>query len=179
MNKFYVIVPIVLCALFGAYYYKFIQEEKVKVEIREKAAKAKHDAELAKKKEIEDKARQDADERQKKRLAEEKKKEDDRRAKWEAQSREIADATAKYNAEAARYSKQVTELETQLADLRRKKDTLIREAFDLKKQVELALIDKRNSELEIQRMYRMIADKAAASSLVRPPTIPVVTGKSK
>lgn len=179
MNKFYLIVPLVLCAIFGVYYYKFIQDEKVKVERRETEARIKRETEAAKKKEIEDKARQDADERQKKRLEDEKKKEDDRRAKWEAQSKEIADATARYNAEAAKYSKQVTELEGQLADFRKKKDTLTRESFDLLKQVELALIDKRNAELEIQRMTKMVVDKAAASSLARPPSIPIATGGSK
>ncbi|MBE7537581.1 MAG: hypothetical protein HS122_04135 [Opitutaceae bacterium] len=180
MNKIYLIVPIVLCALFGVYYYKFIQDEAVKTEQREKAAKIAKDEADAKKKEIEDKARKDADDRQQKRLADEKKKDDDRRAKWESQSREIAEATAKYSAEAAKYTKQIADLDAQLKETRLKKDTATRESFDLKKQVELALIAKRNAELEIQRMVSMVANKAAESAMARPPPPPPVEkGKSK
>lgn len=180
MNKFYLIVPLVLCTLFGVYYYKFIQEEGVKTELRAKAAKIAKDEADAKKKEIEDKARKDADDRQQKRLADEKKKEDDRRAKWEAQGKDIADATAKYNAEAAKYTKQIAELEAQLKDMRLKKDNATRESFDLKKRVELALIAKRDAELEIQRMVSMVANKATESAMARPPPPPPVEkAKSK
>lgn len=174
MNKIYIIAPVVLCAIFIGIYVNFAKNQEIKQKaIAEQVAATKR-AEDEKKKEAEAKARADADARAKKRADDEKQKEADRRAKYEAVSKEIADATAKYNADADKYAKQAAELEIQLGELRKKKDTATREEFELRKQVELAQIAKRNAELEIQRMTKMIADKAAASALARPPAPPAV-----
>ncbi|MFO1448112.1 MAG: hypothetical protein U1F61_08150 [Opitutaceae bacterium] len=174
MNKFYVISPLVLCAIFGVFYYTFIQEQDVKIakDKQEKAQKAA--VEKAKKDEAEAKARADADERVKKREEEMAKKDAERRAKWEGQGKEIADSTAKYNSEADRAAKTVAELEIQLADLRKKKEIAGREAFELQKAVELARIAKRNAELEVQRLHAMVAKRASESGAAQLPPPPVV-----
>lgn len=174
MNKFYVISPIILCAIFGFFYYGFTQDQVVKLEIKEKETAAKIAEEKQKKDEAEAKARADADERTRKREEEIAKKEADRRAKWDAQGQDIAESTQKYNSQADASAKQVAELEMQIAELRRKKETAGREAFELQKQVELARIAKRNAELEIQRLHAMVAKRATESSVAQPPPPPVV-----
>jgi len=169
MNKLYIIAPVILFAIFGVIYYNSAQHHKVEIVVKAKQVAAAKLAEDTKKKEAEAKARADADERTAKRVAEEKKKEEEKRAKYEAQSKEIADSTAKYSADANKYSKQGAELEIQLAEMRKKKDASARDAFELTKQVELAKIAKRNAELEIQRMTKMVAEKAGNSSVAKPP----------
>jgi len=123
---------------------------------------------------LEAKARADADERTRKREEETAKKEADRRAKWDAQGQEIADATKKYTAQAEASAKQVADLEAQLVALRKQKETSGRESFELLKKVELARIDKRNAELEIQRIHAMVAKRATESSAAQLPPPPAV-----
>ena len=154
MNKFYVITPLVLCALFGVYYFNFAQEQQIKEAQKKKEVAAKIAEEKRKKDDIEAKARADADERTRKREEETAKKEADRRAKWDAQGQEIADATKKYTAQAEASAKQ--------------------ESFELLKKVELARIDKRNAELEIQRIHAMVAKRATESSAAQLPPPPAV-----
>ena len=120
---------------------------------------------------IEAAARADAEKRTAQRLADEAKKEADRVAKWEAEGQKIQEATDKFNAQADQSAKKAAALELQLTTLRAEKEKLNREAFDLAKQVELGKINRRTAELEIQRITAMIAAKAAASSLARPPAV--------
>jgi hypothetical protein len=174
MNKFYVITPLVLCALFGVYYFNFAQEQQIKEAQKKKEVAAKIAEEKRKKDDIEAKARADADERTRKREEETAKKEADRRAKWDAQGQEIADATKKYTAQAEASAKQVADLEAQLVALRKQKETSGRESFELLKKVELARIDKRNAELEIQRIHAMVAKRATESSAAQLPPRPAV-----
>jgi hypothetical protein len=47
-----------------------------------------------------------------------------------------------------------------------------REVLEMAKRVELTKIDRRNAELEIQRMYDIVAQKVAASSLTQAPPPP-------
>lgn len=174
MNKFYVITPLVLCALFGVYYFQFAQEQQIKEAQKKKEVATKVAEEKRKKDEIEAKARADADERTRKREEEQAKKEADRRAKWEGQGQEIADATKKYTAQAEASAKQAADLEAQLTALRKQKEASGRESFELMKKVELARIDKRNAELEIQRLHAMVAKRATESGAAQLPPPPAV-----
>lgn len=58
--------------------------------------------------------------------------------------------------------------------MRLKKDNATRESFDLKKKVELALIAKRDANLEIHALASMAANKATESAMARPPPPPPV-----
>ena len=100
------------------------------------------------------------------------KKEDERRAKQMAADKEIRDGTNAALAEADKYSKEANALQIELDRLQKEKDRLGREAFDLAKQVEAAKVERRNAELESQRMIEMIARRASDSSLVRMPAPP-------
>ena len=163
MNKLYVIVPVVLTLLFGGVYYQHSQQAAVEAAEQAQAAQKAAEIETAKKAEAERQARADADKRAAERLAEEKRKEEEKAAKWAAASRQIADDTAGYVAQAALHEAEVKALEAKLATLRREKDALGQSAFDFAKEVEAARIQKRNAELEIQRLVEMVARKAGTT----------------
>lgn len=138
----------------------------------EEVAKMKA-ADEAKKKVAEDKAREDSARRSAERAAEDAKREADKAAKWQSEGKKIQDDTDKAQADAERYTKEVAALELILDSLKKSKDKASRESFDLIKQVERAKVERRNAEIEIQRLTEMVSRRAAESSLTRPPAIPI------
>lgn len=177
MKRSYYIVPIILLALFGGLYWQHMgeMEKKIAAQQAEQARiKAEEDA---KKKEAERKAREDADRRIAQREAEERAKEEKRAAQKQADIDKIKAATAKANEQLASFNKQASALEKELAALRAQKEKLGREAFDLSKKVELALIDKRTAEFQVQRMAEMVAKRASDSSMTKLPTPPAPPAK--
>lgn len=159
MNKFYLIIPLVLTVAFSGFYLTH-QKEAAANAAQEQAEAAKvAAAAAAQKAEAEKQAREDADRRTAERVAEEKKKEDEKRAKWDAQSKAIADDTATYVAQTDKYSAEVKALEAKLKSLREQKDQAIQAGLDFDLEVEKARIAKRACELEIQRLVEMIARK--------------------
>jgi chromosome segregation ATPase len=177
MNKFYVIVPLVLCGLFAFVYIDHSKDMDVKkAQIAEAKAKAEAE-EAAKKAEAERKAKEDSDRRTAERLAEEKKKEDEKRAKWAAAGKEIQDDLDGYNAKIAQFTKQIAALETELKNVRADRAQTNKDAFELRRDVELAKVDRRNAELDIQRFTEMIARRANESALAKPPAPPAPAAK--
>jgi hypothetical protein len=63
-------------------------------------------------------------------------------------------------------------LQNEIANLRNQRESLSRETFDSAAKVELAKIDRRNAELEILRMYDMVAQRVSDSSLTKLPPPP-------
>jgi len=177
MNRSYLFAPIILLAVFGFFYWQYMQtaEEHEKQRLA-MVAKEKADAE-AKKHEAEEKARIDSERRTAERDAEEKRKAEDKRKKNEAEIQKIRDEIAKYTTQANDFAKQSAKLEQDLANLRSAKEKANREAFELNKQVERAQIDKRNAEFEIQRLTDMIARKAGDSLIPRTPVVATTTGE--
>ena len=163
MNKLYIIVPVVLCLLFGGVYYKHSVDAAAAAAEAAIVAKKAAEVEAAKKAEAERQAREDADKRAAERIAEEKRKEAEKAAKWAAQSQEIAADTATYLAQAAKNLEEAKTLEAKLTALRAEKDKLSQSAFDYDKEVETARIAKRNAELEIQRLVEMVARKGGTT----------------
>jgi len=165
----YVIFPSVMLGVFLFFYFA----EAKQAEIREKqraAELAKQKAEDAEKKRVaEEKARLDSAKRQAERAAEDAKREADKLAKWQAEGKRIQDDTDKSIADADRFSKQVSELEIQLDAAKKAKDKASRESFDLLKLVERSKVERRNAEVEIQRLtedggtacYRQLNDQGA------------------
>jgi chromosome segregation ATPase len=173
MNKFYVILPVALLILFGGYYFKVAKPEMAaKVLADEKRIADEREVEETKRKEIEAKAQDDArkaqavrDEKERVRLAKAQQDKDE-------QDRKVLDETTKYEKEAEKLSKQIADLEIAITNLRNKREDMNREVLELAKKVELTKIDRRNAELEIQRMYDVVAQKVAASSLTQAPPPP-------
>jgi len=164
MNKFYIIIPVVLTVLFGGVYLKY-QSEASDNRNQALAEKARVEADAtAQKDEAERQAKADADKREGDRRAEEKKKEDDKRAKWDADSKRIADDTATYSTTSIAHAANIKKLEADLAVFRAEKDAAIKAGFDFARDIELARIQKRTAELEIQRLVEMVARKGGTTS---------------
>lgn len=168
----YVISVGSMLAVFCFFYFSFLKEMEIRDQrlAAETARKLKEDED--RKAALEAKAREDANGKAAQRAADEAKKEAEKIAKWENAGKEIKDATDKYNAEADRLSKEAAKLEIQLDGLRKDREKANRETFELAKRVERTKIEKRNAELEIQRLTEMISKRAEASSMARPPVIP-------
>ena len=172
MNKFYIIVPVVLLGVFLFFYNGALKEmdaKEVAKQVQKDKEKAVDDARRA---EIEKKAAAEAKKKQEEREAEERAKEQKKIKEYEDVMRQLKDEADKYLAEADKNQKDANALELELNDLRSKKEKINRETFELAKQVELAKIARRNAELEIQRMVDMVAQKVGASSLAAMPPPP-------
>jgi membrane-associated HD superfamily phosphohydrolase len=177
MNKFYIIVPVVLLGVFLFFYNGALKEMAAKEAAKqEEVAKVKA-AEDARRAEIERKAAEDAKRRQAEREAEDRAKEQKKIKEYEDAMQQLKDEADKYLAEADKNQKDANALELQLNDLRSTKEKTNRETFELAKQVELAKIARRNAELEIQRMVDMVAQKVGASSFAAMPPPPAPAKK--
>jgi len=174
MNKFYFILPVVLLIAFGVYFVKVAQPEMAaKVLADQKRVAEEKAVEDAHRKEIETKAQEDARKAQATRDEKERQRQEKAQQDKDEQDRKVLDETTKYEKEAATLSKQIADLEIEAANLRTKREDMNREVLDLAKNVELTKINRRNAELEIQRMYDIVAQKVAASSLTQmPPPVP-------
>ena len=173
MNKFYVILPIFLLIAFGVYYTQIAQPAmKAAVVAAEKRQAEIQAAEDAHRAEIERKSQEDARRAQAERDAKSRAAQEKARLEKEAQDKAIRDETAKFEDEAARLTKEIAALERDIATLREKREQTNRESFELAKQVELAKIDRRTAEMDLQRMYEMVAQKVTDSSLTRMPPAP-------
>lgn len=174
MNKYYFIVPAILLGVFVFFYRGALEEMNIKEQTHLAKLAADKAIEDARRSEVEKRAQADAEARQKQRDEED-------RIKQEKKENDYLDAMAKlkkeadgYKAEADKLAKESSESEIALLNGRILRDKTSREAFELSKQVELAKINRRNAELEIQRLIEMVGSKAAASTLAAmPPTPPV------
>lgn len=174
----YLIVPGALLGIFLVFFFAHQKESEQREQQRITALNAKMAEEKAQKDAAEAKAREEATKRQKEREEEDAKKEADRRAKSAAIDKEIKDGIDAAVAEGNTYQKDINAKELELANLRKQKEALGLEAFDLAKKVELAKVAKRNAEMEEQRITAMIAEKAAASALAKMPP-PVVAAPAR
>src|ERR1035438_7353426 len=170
----YVLGPGLMLAVFLFFYFASKSETDAPARLtKQKSDKAgvEKDAE-AKKQAAEAKARADAEARNAQRTTDEAKIAKDKQDKYDSDMRRIKDDTDKASANAETYAKQVSELTIELDTLRKQKDTMTRDGFDLAKHVELAEVARRNAELEIQRMVEMIANRADQSTMTKSPPPP-------
>jgi septal ring factor EnvC (AmiA/AmiB activator) len=172
MNKSYLIAPLVLLAIFAVTYNNSLKEMNAREMVnQEKAVKIKLE-EKKRKDEVELKATADAKRRQEERDAEDLKKQAKKQAEYDEVMKSLRDQTADYTTQAAKLTKEITDLEAQIAQNRNAKENLIRENLELSKTVELTKINRRNAELEIQRTIEMVAKKLNDSSIAVPPPPP-------
>ncbi|MCC5025502.1 MAG: hypothetical protein J6386_23200 [Candidatus Synoicihabitans palmerolidicus] len=59
----------------------------------------------------------------------------------------------------------------ELLAIRKPREEASAEVFELMKDVEQARVEKRTAELSVQRMTKMISEKAAASALTKMPVL--------
>lgn len=163
MNKLYALVPLVLTLAFAGFYSSHVKAEKARAEIAQAAALRAEAEAAAQKTEAERLARTDSDRRTVERLAEEKRKEDEKIAKWEAAGRQIAEDTATYQAQIGKASAELKTLDARLTAARATREQASLANFDQAFEIEKARVQKRNSELEIQRLVEIVARKSGAS----------------
>jgi len=174
----YVVTPGIMFGIFLFFYNGAVKEMHAK-EARQAAEKAAKDkVEADRKAEIEKKALADAEKRQREREAEEAKKASEKEAAYNNVMKQLATDTADENAQADKIAKDVGNLEISITQARSDKEKLNRETFDLAKEVELAKVNRRNAEIELQRMVEIAGKKVADSSVaVLPPPSMQPTGK--
>ena len=172
MNKSYLIVPLVLLAVFGVLYNGALKDMKAKADSQQAVADARKAEEKKHKDEVDAKANADAKKRQDERDAADRAKEEKKVREYEDGLKALRDESAKYSTEADKLSKEAADLELQISQARTDKEKLNRETFDLAKEVEQNKIDRRNAELEIQRMIDIVGKKLTDSSIVLPPPPP-------
>jgi chromosome segregation ATPase len=168
----YVLGPGIMLAVFMFFYLASKEETEARLKA-EKAHKEEVAKEAEQKKQLaEAKAREDAERRNAERAADEARIAKEKQDRYDADMRRIKDDTDKANASAADSAAKVSELTIELDTLHKQKDSLTREGFDLAKRVEMAAVARRNSEIEIQRMVEMIANRADQSSMTKMPPPP-------
>jgi len=173
MNKSYLIVPIVLLAIFGILYKGAVKDMEAKAEHQQAVAKERADAEKKRKDEIELKATADAKKRQDEREAADLAKEEKKKRDYEEGLKALNDEATKYSTEADKLSKEVADLELQISQGRTDKEKLNSATFDLAKNAEQLKINRRNAELEVQRMIEMVSKKLSSNSVIVPPPPPL------
>jgi len=174
--QLFLVIPALLLLAFlftpGYGYFAAQKEITAKQEAREKAAAEARQAEEAKRLEIQKRAEEDAITRQKENELLERAKEDKRRKDYEDAINKLRDDIATFTRETEGHTKESADLEATLAKLRDQKEAANRDTFDLAKQVELAKIERRIAEMEIQRMVAMVSRNLSSSPLLAPPPPP-------
>ena len=174
----YVVTPGIMFGIFLFFYNGAVKEMHAKEERQHIEKVAKDKAEAERKAVIEQKALADAERRQKEREAEDAKKAAEKEAAYTKVMSQLAADTADENAQADKLAKEVGSLEISISTARSNKEKLARETFDLAKEVELTKINRRNAEIEIQRMVEIAGKKVADSSVaIAPPPSMQPTGK--
>lgn len=170
----YFIVPILGLGVFLGFYFTHVEEAKRVAAERKIAMARKAEEEAMKKKELENKAREDAERLAAERAAAEAKKLKERADAQAAEDKKVKDATDRALGECEKFTDQIAKSEREISLLRAAKEKDNREYLELSKQLELARIDRRNAELEVQRMTENVARKASSSAIANftPPVLP-------
>ncbi|MSU47263.1 MAG: hypothetical protein EXS42_09140 [Lacunisphaera sp.] len=177
MNKFYLIVPAMLLAVF-AVLYSGARKEMVAKQVAQHEAKVKAGAEeKIRKTAIEAAANAEARSRQEERAATDRARGEKKQRDYDDAMKKLKDEANGYAAQADMLAKEAASTEIQISLARSDKEKLSREALELAKQVEQAKIDRRSAELEIQRMIEIVGRKLNESSIAVPPPPPSLVAK--
>jgi colicin import membrane protein len=169
MNRYYIIVPVVLMALF-VYFERGASQAALQKEQQKVVAEQKiKDEEAAKKRELEEKAKIDSEKRNVQRLKEEQEKEKKRKDDFDAKIQKLKDDVKKYTDDVEVNTKLVARLEKDLAEKREQREREARANFEFSKKVEISKKMRRDAELEVMRFNEMLARRANESLLANPP----------
>lgn len=168
MKKLYLIIPLVFTAAFLVVFFQYQKEAEAAAEIKRVQLEKEAAEELAKKIEAEKVAQKEAAERNAKRIADERKREEERQAKWDAEMKQITDDTAKYAAQVAEYNADIQKTTDAITAARAEKEKLTRSTLQFAQQVEQVRVQRRITDLEIQRLVEMIAQRSANATIGNP-----------
>lgn len=173
MNKYYLIVPIVMMATFAFFYNGAKKDIAQKLADKQTVIQAQQKKEADEKKRIEEIAQKEAIAKQAQRDADEAEKIRKKEQKYNDDMAKLEAETKGYLAESDRLTKEINQLEIALLNARSQRDKTGSEAFTLSKKVEEAKVSRRSAELEIQRLIEMLRTRTSTSSLaVIPPPPP-------
>jgi len=172
MNKYYFIVPALLMGGFIFLYRGATDEMKRKDDQHKAEVAAKVAADETHRIEVEKIAQADAAKRQAEREKEDQAKQAKKEKDYNDAMAKLKKETDGYSSEADKLAKESADLEIALVNARTLRDKTNRESFELSKQVELAKINRRSAELEIQRLIEMVGNKAGSSTLAAMPLPP-------
>ena len=139
----YLVLPVVMAAIFTVFYIQHDKETVVREQTRAEKKAQEVAAEKAVKGAAEAKAKESAKIAQDERDKENADRERTRKVQQDAVDKEIKDTTDRALAEADASARKAKQLDADLERLQRDKERVTREAFDLAKQVELAMVAKR------------------------------------
>lgn len=159
MNRLYIIIPVLLLALFGGFYWNYSQYADQKAAAEKAKVELAAMEEAALKEAAERKAREDAEKRRQEREAAEKSKEEERRAVWEADNRKVAEDTVRYSEQAEKNRAEVERLEAELKTLRDTLATTKTGTFSVYGEIEKQKGRRWAAELEYERMLSMATAK--------------------
>lgn len=160
MKRYYIGVPVLLLALFGAVYWNYTQTAAATEATRATELRRAHEADEARKAEAERLARADADKHAAERAAEERRQEEEKRALWLAESHKIELETKALQEKLEAGNTELARLQAGLTAAHERVAALRQEQFEAARQVESGRIEKRNAELEIQRLTDLLAHRA-------------------
>ncbi len=169
MNRYYIIVPIVLMALFVYIERGTSKENHAKEQAKIAAEVQKKEAEAVEKKKLEDKAKVDAEKRNAERLKDEQERDAKKKKEYADKIQKLKDDVKKYTDAVDLNTKRVAQLEKDLAAKREQHEAENREVFEFAKKVELSKKLRRNAELEVQRYNEILVRRASESVLANPP----------
>jgi hypothetical protein len=173
----YLVIPGIMFAVFIVFYrgaVKNMEDRAAAALVKKQEAEA---VEAKRKAEIDARAQADAARRQKEAEAADAAREAKKEADYQKVMTQLRDEAADYNAQADKLAKEVGALDIAISQARTNKEKLNRETFDLSKEVELAKINRRNAEIEIQRMVEIAGKKIGDSSVAIAPPPPALQQK--
>lgn len=168
MNKFYVIVPGALLLVFLGFERDF-QKKRAQVETTRAAivAAAKAEAETDRL-EKQRTATEELQRRTAERERQEQERADRKRRDYEIAMAALKEQATGQEAETDRLTQEIAGLSERVSGLRVRKNEIEREAFDLARTVALHKVDRRSTELEIQRTTAMVAARLNESPWANP-----------
>ncbi len=171
MNRYYLIIPIVLMAVFFYFERGASKEADLRKLEQVEAKKQEEEKKLAERRALEEKAKLDSEKRAKDREAEDKAKEEKRRNDFAAKIQKLKDEAKKFTDETEVNNRKVAEMEKDLAAKRALHESENRLVLDLAKKVEITRKARRVAELEVQRMTEMLAKRASDAAMAQAPVV--------
>jgi hypothetical protein len=179
MNRYYLIIPIVLMAVF--FYFERGASKDADIRTQELVeAKKKDEAKKADERRIlEEKTRLDSEKRAEQRALEDKAKDEKNKADFAAKIQKLKDEAKKFTDETELNNRKIVLMEKELAEKRAQRENENRVVLDIAKKVEITKKSRRAAELEVQRFTEMLATRAGESSMTAMPTVAISADAAK
>jgi hypothetical protein len=161
MNHHYLIIPLLLLAIFGGLFWQYSRDAAAAEQARQTEQQRIETVAATERANAGEKAREEAEHRAAERAAEETRREAARIARREADNHRIVQETTSLEAEVATLKTTVAQREQQLAQLKKNREAARIAVFEAAKKLEEAQVARRTLDLENQRLVTLIANRTA------------------